>query len=312
MKKRKKWPFVLGAILIVLIIVFAILWPLFYPQLGFGNLSDTISSSEISQARAKFTTGNYQDKETGLSVDYNIFIPDNYDESQSYPLMVYIADSGSVGDTVSDPLVRNFGGAVWATDSDQAKHPSFVVVPCYPEIVLADHDIYTMTDYVELTARMIKNIEEQYNIDRIYGTGQSMGAMTTMYLAANHPELYDAVLIVDGQWKIDELEGLKDVAFVYIAAGGDAKASSGQQEVKDMLSADGIAYGELINVDASVKVSELDILADGMFSKGYKQNFITWKTGTVGISISGDEHLASFRFGYKSDAVRDWIYEQNR
>lgn len=56
---------------------------------------------------------------------------------------------------MSVPLVRNFGGAVWATESEQNKHPTFVVVPCYPEIILDDHDTYTMTDYVELTARMI-------------------------------------------------------------------------------------------------------------------------------------------------------------
>ena len=49
--------------------------------------------------------------------------------------------------------------------------------------------------------RLIEKICEDYSInkDRIYSTGQSMGAMTTLYLLANYPNLLAAGLIVDGQ-----------------------------------------------------------------------------------------------------------------
>jgi hypothetical protein len=30
--------------------------------------------------------------------------------------------------------------------------------------------------------------------------------MTTLYLSANNPELYSAVLIVDGQWDVSEIQ----------------------------------------------------------------------------------------------------------
>ncbi|MDO4251709.1 MAG: hypothetical protein Q4C74_00515 [Rothia sp. (in: high G+C Gram-positive bacteria)] len=50
-----------------------------------------------------------------------------------------------------------------------------------------------------------------------------------------------------------------------------------------------------------------------MLQEGYKQNFITWKAGTVtNFTLRGDEHMYSFRFGYKVNAVRDWIYEQSK
>lgn len=314
-KKRKKWPIVLAIILVIIVIIGIVVWQMLSPLMGGGSdLSSTVTDNMISAAKEKFTVETYTDAETGLSVSYNIFIPDGYNAADTYPLMVFIADSSSVGTNVSAPLSRNVGGAIWATDLEQAKHPSFVVVPCYPEGILDDHGEYTMTEYVELTARMIESIEQKYSIDtnRVYGTGQSMGAMTTMYLAANHPDLYTAVLIVDGQWKIDELTGLKDATFTYFAAGGDAKASAGQQEVKDMFDAAGITYGELTGLDAQADVNELNPQAESMYAQGYSQNFITWETGTVGSSMMGDEHMASFKYGYKIDAVRDWIYAQGK
>lgn len=311
-KKIKKWSIILCIIIVVLIIAGIIVWRIFSSAMSGGTVSDTITEDMLDEAKANFTVEEYTDEQTGLSVSYNIFIPDGYDDTKTYPLMVFIADSSSVGNYVSVPLTRNAGGAVWATDVEQKKHPSFVVVPCYPEGILDDHDTYTMTEYVEFTARMIEAIEGKYNIDtsKVYGCGQSMGAMTTMYLAANHPDLYTAILIVDGQWKIDELEGLKNTTFTYIVAGGDDKAFTGQTEVKEMFDAAGIAYGELKDLDAQDDVSELNFVAKDMYEQGYKQNFITWTAGSVGSSM-GSEHMASFPYGFKIDTVRDWIYSQS-
>ena len=46
---------------------------------------------------------------------------------------------------------------------------------------------YIKTEYLEATYRMILSISNKYKINkkRIYGTGQSMGAMTNLYLLAN-------------------------------------------------------------------------------------------------------------------------------
>ena len=315
MKKMKLWRIILIIVLLLVVIGGFVVYKLYSSITGSGgDLSTTITDKMLSEAKAKFIIETYEDAESGLSISCNIYIPEDYDESKEYPLMVFIADSSSVGNDVTAPLSRNVGGAIWATVYEQSKHPSFVVVPCYPEGILDDHGTYTMTGYVEATAKMIQSIEQKYSIDlnRVYGSGQSMGAMTTMYLAANHPDLYTAILIVDGQWNIEELEGLKDVTFTYFAAGGDAKASAGQQEVKDMFNQANIAYGELIDLNAQADVSELNPLAEDMYSQGYSQNFITWKTGTVGSSLGGDEHMASFKYGFKIDVVRDWIYQQSK
>ena len=42
-------------------------------------------------------------------------------------------------------------------------------------------------------------------------------------------------------------------------------------------------------------------------------NFIKWETGSVlPESGQGMEHMASFDYGYKIAAVRDWLFQQSK
>ena len=96
----------------------------------------------------------------------------------------------------------------------------------------------------ELTARLINSVSDTYAVDtnRIYGTGQSMGCMTTLILASEYPDLYAACMFVDGQWDVSTLSGLENQTFVYFAAEDDERAFAGQQEVMAMFDADNASY----------------------------------------------------------------------
>ena len=51
-----------------------------------------------------------------------------------------------------------------------------------------------------------------------------------------------------------------------------------------------------------------------MYDLGYKQNFISYAKGSClppGSEGKG-EHMASFKYTYRIEAVRDWIFEQNK
>lgn len=271
--------------------------------------------SMLAETVDRFQVFTYEDEETGLSVEYNLYVPAGYTEISEYPMVVFIGDARTVGNDPSLPLRQGFGGIVWASYEEQEKHPSFVLVPQYPEVILDDHGAFTMTEYVDLTARLIEHVEALFSIDerRVYGTGQSMGCMTVMYLAANYPELFAAELFVDGQWNIDELSGLSGEIFIFVVAGGDEKALGGQNEVKALLDGMGISYGAIEDVDAKASAEELDTIFSGLLSSGYTQNFITWKTGSVLPENPGErasEHVFSFNYGYKSAAIRDWLFSQ--
>lgn len=138
--------------------------------------SDTELQSILAEVEDQFRQETYTDSQTGLSVAYNIYLPADYDASKTYPMVVFIPDSSTVGKDATAALEQGYGGVIWATQEEQAKHEAIVVAVEYPDVVLDDHNGYVTTDYVDLTPRLIQSITEKYSVDdnRIYGTGQSI------------------------------------------------------------------------------------------------------------------------------------------
>lgn len=275
---------------------------------------DTELQAMIAKVEGKFQQFEYTDSETGLTVPYNLYIPENYDSAQSYPLVFFIADSSVVGQDTTAPLTQGYGGIIWATETEQAKHASFVLVPEYPEVIIDDHGSFTTTDYVELTVRLLNSVTESYSIDtnRLYATGQSMGGMTFLLLSSRYPDLFAAELFVSCQWDVSTLGNLANQKFFYIAAEGDEKASAGQTEVVNMLQSAGANYSTAI-WDATWSSAEFDAAVQSILAEGNSINIATFKQGTVlpeGVEVGTSEHMYSFDYAYKIEGVRDWLFAQ--
>ena len=100
--------------------------------------------------------------------------------------------------------------------------------------------------------------------------------------------------------------------FFYVTAGGDEKASGGQDEVMAMFDADGVAYS-YGTWNAQNSAEEQDAAVEALLSEGLDANMIRFETGTVfKEGESGMEHMASFNYAYKLTAVRDWLFEQSK
>lgn len=91
----------------------------------------------IAETVPNFKQETYTDSVTGKSITYNIFLPKDYDAAKSYPLVLFIGDASTAGKDVTAPLTQGYGGIIWATPEEQAKHPAIVVVPQYPEVILS-------------------------------------------------------------------------------------------------------------------------------------------------------------------------------
>ena len=268
----------------------------------------------VSEYASAFEQKTYADTQTGKSITYNVYLPKNYDASKSYPMVVFIADSSCAGKDAEQSLTQGLGALVWASDEWQANNECIVVVPTYPETILDDHSGYTTTDYVEMTKRFIDAMTTEYSVDknRIYGTGQSMGCMTTLILASEYPDLYAACMFVDGQWDVSTLKGLENQKFVYFAAEDDKSAFTGLQEVMAMFDADKVAY-TYQQWDATWNADELTNAAKSLFTAGTNANFISWKTGTVpGSGTGAGVHMASFDYAYNCKAVMEWLFQQTK
>ena len=109
-----------------------------------------------------------------------------------------------------------------------------------------------------------------------------------------------------------EARGLESQTFFYIAASGDDKAVGGQDEVMAMLDEDEVPYSYAEGWDAQASAEELSALVEKELSEGNTINVARWETGTVLNGGSGMEHMASFDYAYKLEAVRDWLFEQTK
>ena len=136
-----------------------------------------------------------------------------------------------------------------------------------------------------------------------------MGCMTSLYLNSAYPELFAASLFVSGQWDISALKVLENKPFFYITAGGDEKASGGQDEVMAMLDTDGIPYS-FGTWNAQDDEATQNACAEALIEQGNAANMIRFEAGSVLNGSGGMEHMASFNYGYKISVVRDWLFQQ--
>ena len=266
----------------------------------------------LDQNASKFQQFTFTDEETGISFEYSLYVPENYDASQSYPLVMFIPDSTGAGKSAAEIVQQYYGATVWVTDEEQAKHASFVLVPAFTGTVTTDN--WEVDPQIDATVKLIGQLAGEYSIDenRLYTTGQSMGCMSSLYLNSKYPDLFAASLYVSGQWDISVLSGMENQKFFYVTAGGDEKASGGQDEVMAMFDKDDIAYS-YGTWSAQDSAEDQNAAVEALLKEGLDANMIRFETGTVfKEGQTGMEHMASFNYAYKLTAVRDWLFEQSK
>lgn len=288
--------------------------------LQYQKASDSELQRMLEEDVPKFKQETYKDPKTGKSITYNLYLPDNYDASKKYPMVVFIADASCVSSNPKKSLTQGRGALVWADAKWQKDHPCIVLVPTYTETIIDDNKGKSeITDYVDMTKDLINKVSRDHAVDphRIYGTGQSMGCMTNMVLMARYPDLYAACMFVDGQWDAETLKTLAGQKFVYFAAAGDEKASTGMKELEAKFNQLGTPYSEA-TWDATWSDAQKTSAAKKLFAKGTGANMITWKRGTV-VPLGADtstmgagEHMFSFDEAYKCTAVMEWMFKQSK
>ena len=274
--------------------------------------SDSTFVALKNETLAKFKQLTFEDAETGKTMAYNLMVPAGYDGTKSFPLVLFMADASTVGKDVTAPVTQGYGALEFASDRDQQKHPSFVLVPQYTEWAVQDD--WSTTDEVEMTIRLLQSVCKEYKVDtnRLYTTGQSMGGMMSFYFNITHPDLFAASLFVSSQWDTTKMKEFGKKHFFYIVAGGDQKASGGMKDLAEVLKQQN-AKVDSASWSAKLPQAEQERLAQKLIAKGGNINFIKWETGSVlpeaGCAM---EHMASFDYGYKIAAVRDWLFEQHK
>lgn len=149
-------------------------------------------------------TGKYVD----VNLPYALYVPDDYDASKKYALVLHIEDAGFLGSDPMIALTESQGPVNYASKEvqDVVKADGLggiiVVTPQIEESLRSTRDDYSLSAAVPATWQLMDYLTQKYNIDsnRIYGEGQSMGGMQVVAMAAQRDNYFAGLWANGCQW----------------------------------------------------------------------------------------------------------------
>jgi predicted peptidase len=259
-----------------------------------------------------FTDPNYNNE----TLMYNLYVPKDYDQSKSYPMVLFMPDASATSTDPIRTLVQGLGAVIWASPSEQAKHEAFVLAPQYTTQTVNDNS--ETTEYLDITVDLIKSLQSQYNIDqnRVYTTGQSGGCMMSIAMDIKYPDLFAASLLVAGQWDAAKVAPMAKDNLWIIVSEGDAKAFPGMNAITAALEKEGAKISRAtwngqstpaeFATDVSKMIAEGNNINYSVFAKG-----TTLTSGQSGNGNAG-EHMSTWPIAYTIEGVRDWLFSQTK
>ena len=124
-----------------------------------------------------------------VELDYLLYLPEGYEEKESWPLLIFLHGAGERGDDLKRVKIHGPPKLIEA-----GKQFPFIVVS--PQCPTGE---WWSTKQLELLA-LLDEIVKEYNVDedRVYLTGLSMGGFGTWTLAAYAPERFAAIVPICG------------------------------------------------------------------------------------------------------------------
>ncbi|MBR0283180.1 MAG: hypothetical protein IJQ81_16580 [Oscillibacter sp.] len=177
----------------------------------------TIESGTAFRATHCFdeANGQYWD----FDLPYALYVPDDYDPAQSYALVFHLHDAGSMSSNPMLTLTESQAASNYASDwfqrlaKEQGLGGAIVVCPAIAEFFPMDsehpnyelrisRDNWTLSCAAPAVWELLDELTQTYSIDpnRIYGSGQSMGGMTIMAMAAHRDNYFAGVLEISCKW----------------------------------------------------------------------------------------------------------------
>jgi predicted peptidase len=148
-----------------------------------------IASGAILRGDTPRQTAATLDKQVPVKLNYLLYLPDDYDAKDAWPLVVFLHGAGERGDNLERVKVHGPPKLI-----DQGKSLPAIVVS--PQCAAGR---WWHSQLLEVTA-LVDEIVAKHKVDqdRIYLTGLSMGGFGTWALAAYTPERFAALIPICG------------------------------------------------------------------------------------------------------------------
>ncbi len=172
-------------------------------------LAMQVNAAAIPNYTSLFKKGTYADStDINASLNYQLYVPEDYDESKSYPILVFLHGAGERGTNNTSQLTTSTMMDEYFTTERVANYPCIIVAPQCPNNMTwaagsagdtwgnSNYKLedYEETAYTKLVIGLMGKIEEEYNVDstRRYITGISMGGYGTWATIMYHTDVFAA------------------------------------------------------------------------------------------------------------------------
>jgi predicted peptidase len=263
-------------------------------------------------------------------LEYSIYLPKSFladgGERKAYPLVLAITHSGTSYDgTCAQTLTEQCIASIWSLPEEQDRHECVVITPRYERTTMNDY--WEHTADVENTYRLVESLlQNRWNygnpnlpdradkvlkIDprRVYCTGWSMGAMTSLWLMAKHPDTFAAGLIIAGQQRPSDVVTLAKQNVLIITGTEDNKATPWNEKcvpVWEKAGAKVVRPAKRLDPALIFPVQNQQALTkqiDGYIGQGGNITFLTFE---------GVDHMGSARKFFYIKAARDWLFSHSK
>jgi poly(3-hydroxybutyrate) depolymerase len=165
-------------------------------------------SQTEAQIRAKFLKRTHI--LNGTTIPYRLFVPEKYDPTQKYPLVLALHGAGERGNDNEAHIKVHRLATAWGDTINQRHYPCFVVAPqCPTDQRWVDNDwakgFYRVdqipiSNEMQTVVNLLDSLQREFSIDtlRLYVTGLSMGGYGTWDLIARFPKQFAAAIPMSG------------------------------------------------------------------------------------------------------------------
>lgn len=263
-------------------------------------------------------------------LEYSIYLPKSFlqpgGENKSYPLLLAITHSGTSYDgTCAQTLTEQCIASIWSQPEEQEKRECVVITPRYERTTMNDY--WEHTSDVENTWRLVQsllsntwdygnpNLEDRrdkvlkIDASRVYCTGWSMGAMTSLWLMARHPETFAAGLIIAGQQRPKDVVTLADQKLLIITGSEDTKATPWNEKCVPVWEQAG---AKVTRPSEQLDPALIFPIARQQTLNNQVKKYLDEKGNITFLTFEGIDHMASARKFFYIQSAREWLFSQSK
>lgn len=219
---KRRLTLILATVLLCTLLISALALP--------ASAAVTLDSPQKLETTFKFTSPhNVTDVYTstsGTKLPYRLYVPADYDESKSYPLVLFFHGAGESG-TDNNHIFR--GGSILQrllTKTERTEHPCIILAPQCADTGsngkwvstdwapgTYDHTKIKTSPYMAAAEELLDKVINEYSVDkgRLYVSGMSMGGYGTWDIISRNPDKFAAAVPVCGGIDESYMSGLMNM-----------------------------------------------------------------------------------------------------